>query len=95
MLVEAAAGKSPADLRRMVGPGFRDTTRVASGAEDVWSDIVATNRVALRKELAGFSRVVGQVCRMLDQGDIPAVRRFLAKSRRRRACILGTREGRA
>jgi prephenate dehydrogenase len=49
-LVQTAAQTNPAALE-LCGPGFRDTTRVASGAPDMWAEILTTNAAAVRHAL--------------------------------------------
>jgi prephenate dehydrogenase len=39
-------------VKAAVGPGFRDTTRVAEGRPELWRDICLTNRAAVEAELA-------------------------------------------
>jgi prephenate dehydrogenase len=73
------------------GTGFRDTTRIAAGSEEVWHDIAATNREAIGRELL---RVEARLRRMrvdLEKGRLAAVKRFLARTRRLRAGIEGPR----
>lgn len=45
-LVQTAAQTSDAALD-LCGPGFRDTTRVASGAPEMWAEILAANSAAV------------------------------------------------
>ena len=45
-------GRSVADERiRLAGAGLRDSTRLAESGPDIWTDIVATNRPAIREAL--------------------------------------------
>lgn len=66
------------------GSGFRDTTRVAAGSEDVWHDIVQTNRRFIVEELDEFGRAIERVKTMLERGEFQALRQFLAESREKR-----------
>jgi prephenate dehydrogenase len=53
----AASGRDvlrTADGRRLAGPGFRDTTRLADSNEAIWHDIFVQNRGALRAALRTF-----------------------------------------
>jgi prephenate dehydrogenase len=73
----------------LCGPGFRDSTRIAAGSEDMWRDIVESNRQALEVELAAFGQSLDRVRRMLAASDFAAMRRFLARSGRARRGLRG------
>jgi prephenate dehydrogenase len=47
-LVNAVAEHNPAAFE-VIGPGFRDTTRIASGPSAMWTEILSANRDAVRK----------------------------------------------
>ncbi len=66
------------------GPGFRDTTRIAAGSEDIWHDIVKSNATAVRDELDVLRAGIDGLCGLIDAGDFEAVRGLLADSRRKR-----------
>lgn len=61
------------DLRPYAGPGFRDTTRVASGSPEMWDSILADNRreiaAALREFAGSLDSLIGQV----ESGDAAAL----------------------
>ncbi len=84
-LVAAAFRGDVANLAPFIGPGFRDTTRVAGGSAEVWHDIVFTNREALLLELAAFEGIVGELRQRLEAGDFDGIRDFLDQMRCRRA----------
>jgi prephenate dehydrogenase len=83
-LLMATVDRDDQQVLPFCGPGFRDTTRIAAGSEDVWHDIVKSNATAIRDELdtmrAGIDRLTG----MIAGGDFEAVRAFLATSRHKR-----------
>lgn len=66
------------------GPGFRDTTRIAAGSEDVWHDIVKSNAISVRDELDVLRVGIDSLCGKIDSGDFEAVRGWLADCRRKR-----------
>jgi prephenate dehydrogenase len=49
-LVNSVAESLPSALD-FCGPGFRDTTRVASGPPEMWAEILADNREAVRSSV--------------------------------------------
>jgi prephenate dehydrogenase len=54
-LVDMLAGMPRADLYfNYAASGFRDFTRIAAGSPEMWRDISAANRVALREQLRQY-----------------------------------------
>lgn len=82
-LVECVLGEHP---RHAVfcGTGFRDSTRIAAGSDDVWHDIILSNRDAIREALGGFRDVLSRVEESIRKGDFEDVRAMLARNRQRR-----------
>ena len=80
-LVQCVGRDRPAHLIDFCGPGFRDTTRVASGSPEVWHDILKTNHRAVQAELRAFQRDLRQLNRLLTRVDFAAIRRFLDDNR--------------
>jgi len=66
------------------GGGLRDTTRVASGNPDMWSEILTENRSALLGPLRETIADLMEVLALLENADQEAVRQWLitAKSKR-------------
>jgi prephenate dehydrogenase len=73
------------DVVPLCGPGFRDSTRIAEGSEQVWHDIVKTNAAAIRKELDLFSGEIDAMKALLDREDFEGVRSLLATCREKRS----------
>jgi prephenate dehydrogenase len=97
MLVRAVIQASPAP-GGLWGPGFRDTTRIASGSESVWHDIVKSNASAIADGLRVFRKDVDLVLELIENQDFDSVKEYLGKARKERAHILhslqqGEREG--
>jgi len=72
------------DAGRFCGTGFRDATRIAAGSEDVWHDIVKSNRRAVIQELNEFTKTLNRVSAMVKRGDFRGVRDFLSENRQKR-----------
>jgi prephenate dehydrogenase len=83
MLVELL-GRLPRQAEALCGPGFRDATRMAAGSEDIWHDIVKTNRASVGQALDAFARTLARVRKMVRHGDFEGLRAFLATSREKR-----------
>jgi prephenate dehydrogenase len=83
ILVASVLGDSE-EAVKYCGSGFRDTTRIAGGSEDIWHDIVKSNSRAVLDELGKFSALLDEMRGMIDRGDFEQVRKFLADARRLR-----------
>jgi prephenate dehydrogenase len=66
------------------GPGFRDTTRIASGDPDIWLDIVSTNHAAILDALNFFSTRIDDLRRAISHGDANRIRDILAQAKAQR-----------
>ena len=90
-LAAAVGRESPAAHGPYCGPGFMDTTRVASGSVEMWLDILLTNAPAVAEELRAFKNEVEDVYDHLQAGRFAAVAAFLARARTARAALLAGR----
>ncbi len=75
-LVAAVTSGHP-DLMSLVGPGFRDSTRVAMGSADLWTGILLANRSAVASSVAELREILHNVEAMLTSGDEESLRQFL------------------
>lgn len=62
-----------------LGPGARDTTRLAAGSPALWTEILLMNRDVLLPALRGLEEPLGALERALEAGDPRAVRAWLAR----------------
>ena len=77
---------------KFAGPGFIDTSRIASGPPNIWADIFMTNSVNLCK---GIDREIKELLRLkvaISRQDKKQIERLLEKARDRRGRLAG-REG--
>lgn len=63
------------------GPGFRDTTRVASGSPQIWESIVADNREEILSALGDFSSRLDALIGAIKSGDKGGVSSALKKAK--------------
>ena len=89
LLVETAGRNHPVDLAKFCGPGFRSTTRVASGSPDMWHDIVKTNRVAILAELHAYHDQLGGLMAAIEKQDYAAVKNLLEHAQTLRQELAG------
>jgi len=82
----AAALVNSSELKQMLlcGKGFLDTTRLASGPENVWRDILMANAESIDESIARFIKELTNFQVALRQGDEDAVCRMLAEAREKR-----------
>jgi len=90
-LVETVA-EVPAALPFASG-GFRDTTRVASGSEKVWSDIFLYNRQMVLEALELFQKKLEDFRLLLLKGDKESLSQKLLEIRKTRQSIPERRKG--
>ncbi len=83
-LLVATVDRDDQQVFPFCGPGFRDTTRIAAGSEDVWHDIVKSNATAIRDELDNMRAGIDRLTAMIAAGDFEAVRALLADCRQQR-----------
>lgn len=88
--IAAAALVNASSMQQMcfAGKGFIDTTRVASGPANVWTDILMTNPAICAK---GIGKLVDQLQKIqaaIEDGDQKSVERLLAQAAKKRAELI-------
>jgi prephenate dehydrogenase len=77
-LVDSVRRVEPAALE-LAARGFRDTTRIAAGDPDMWTEIFVANRDALSAGVAAFRDALAELQRTIDGGDAGALRAALER----------------
>jgi prephenate dehydrogenase len=77
----AATNKTALDL---CGPGFRDATRIASGAPELWADILLSNAEAVQEQLHGFKRELEEAIALLAERDAKKLQALLDEAKENR-----------
>ena len=72
---------------QVVGPGFRDSTRIAAGPPDMWVDILAANNRAVISALKKLQAELAATLALLEQADHAGLRDFLATAAKKRRGI--------
>lgn len=80
-LVQLSLKEAAIDL---AGPGFGDTTRIASGDPAMWTDIFRTNREAVSKAVDGLIEELSRFREKLNCDDADGICEWLEGSRRER-----------
>lgn len=69
------------DAIEYCGNGLRDTTRIASGLPEMWTEILATNRAVLGAQLEAFIARLREISRDIAGGDEPKLKEFLTNAK--------------
>jgi len=73
---------------KLVGGGFRDTTRIASSDADMWSDICMTNGEQITDSLLHLKAILDTVILAIQKGDRPAIHHFFKRAKIRRDALI-------
>lgn len=72
------------ELTAMCGTGYRSMTRLALGSEEVWRDIIATNREPISEELRRMAVELNCLADMVESEPPSLIEGYLMNSRRAR-----------
>ena len=78
-LVHLAAADGAIEL---AGPGFGDTTRIASGDPGMWTDIFRSNRRSTLRAIDELRRELAELRRMVSRNDAEALYNWLAEGKK-------------
>ena len=87
----ALLNRSGSDMEsciKLIGGGFKDTTRIASSNSDMWADICMTNGAAISGHLREMQSILGEVIASIEAHDRQAVHDYFAASKERRDSLL-------
>jgi prephenate dehydrogenase len=80
-LVDYIAGQPNAEqLFGFAAGGFRDFTRIAASAPEMWRDICLANREALLAQFEGYQRELAQIRTLLENGDAQGLETIFARA---------------
>ena len=82
------AGDDLPSCLKLIGGGFKDTTRIASSNADMWADICMTNSEEISKDLRELQKILGEVIQSIENHDRQAIHDYFAQSKARRDEIL-------
>jgi len=85
-LVDGAGRVEPSALD-LAARGFRDTTRIAAGDPEMWTEIFLANRDALSASVEGFQQALADLQRAIDAGAPEALRATLARIKATREAL--------
>ena len=73
---------------KLIGGGFKDTTRIASSNADMWADICMTNGDAIASDLRNLQNILGEVITAIERHDRAAIHDYFAASKACRDSLL-------
>ena len=80
-ITRLAALKADGSAAACIGPGFRDTTRVADGDPDLWVGIARQNRAELQAALRDARANLDRALELLATEDDAGLHQFLSEAR--------------
>ncbi|GEM_PF-194844 len=80
----------PDQMKDLVGPGFRDTTRVAAGSPELWRDIVGTNPKPVAAGLRQLQKEIGKFADAVDAMNLNQIEALLAGAADARELLCGS-----
>ena len=86
------AGDDLDSCLKLIGGGFKDTTRIASSNADMWADICVTNAESISANLRELQKILGEVINAVDNHDRQFIHDYFIESKARRDEILETVE---
>lgn len=87
-LVAAALAEAvPVAALPLTAGGYRDTTRVAGGDPELWTQILLDNREHVLEALAPFEQVVAELRQALEAGDRELLKDSLTKAKTKRDAL--------
>lgn len=76
------------DELKLVGGGFRDTTRIASSNADMWADICLTNPQPITNSLLHLQALLAEVIQAVNKGDRQGLYHFFKRAKIRRDALI-------
>jgi prephenate dehydrogenase len=87
LLASAVARCTPKERLDLAASGWRDTTRIAAGDAELWTQILLSNRRNVLKSLARFEKTVSRFKAALKNDDPAALKRLFAEAKRIRDAV--------
>ena len=73
---------------KLVGGGFRDTTRIASSNADMWADICLTNAQPITDSLLQMKGLLDEMIEAIASSDRPKIHHFFKRAKVRRDALI-------
>lgn len=87
LIAAALAAATPEEWLQLTGTGWGDTTRIAAGSPQLWTQIFTQNSAAVLDALRRFEHRLAQFDAALSGGDVPALTLELQEAKRIRDAV--------
>ncbi|HEX6963528.1 MAG TPA: prephenate dehydrogenase [Lacipirellula sp.] len=87
LIAAALAAATPEEWLRLAGTGWGDTTRIAAGDPQLWTQIFSQNRAAVLDALRRFEHQLAAFDESLDEGDPATLALRLQEAKRIRDAL--------
>jgi prephenate dehydrogenase len=87
LIAAAIALATPAAARQFTAGGWRDTTRIAAGDPELWTDILLDNAPQVAKALARIATGAEKMLAAIEAGDRRRLRTLLARAKEDRDAV--------
>ena len=87
VLATLLAAGTTAEQQQLVGTGWLDTTRVASGDVTLWRQIFQQNKVHVLKSVDKFAQLLTSFREALDKDDVREITRLLETGKKHRDSV--------
>jgi len=87
VLATLLAAGTTAEQQQLVGTGWLDTTRVASGDVTLWRQIFQQNKVHVLKSVDKFAQLLTSFREALDKDDVRKITRLLETGKKHRDSV--------
>lgn len=87
LIAAALASATPEEWLQLTGTGWGDTTRIAAGSPQLWTQIFTQNRAAVVDALRRFEHRLAEFDKALTNGDVPALTLALQEAKRIRDAV--------
>jgi prephenate dehydrogenase len=87
LVASAIAASTPEERLGLAAGGWRDTTRIAAGDAELWTQILLANRANVLKSLERFEKTVSEFKAAIENRDSAALKRLLAEAKRIRDAV--------
>jgi prephenate dehydrogenase len=64
-----------------IGPGFKDSTRIAASNEEVWSEIILMNKAEILKNMDIYIKQLARLSGIIAGGRLDELKEYIKKSR--------------
>jgi prephenate dehydrogenase len=64
-----------------IGPGFKDSTRIAASNEELWSEIILMNKAEILKNIGLYIKQLAWLSDIIDKSRLNELKEYIKKSR--------------